>query len=333
MKTFRNSILIASLLAAVIPLAACDATNNNEALSGNHPYYENKVAETPAQQFDSPDAAVKALLDATQAADHPALRAMFGSEVEQLLSGDSAQDAVEFANFAKALSEMCNPVSLGEDKVVLYIGAKNWPFPIPLVRTNGKWHFDTIAGRDEILNRRIGEDELTAISVCRAYVAAQHDYAGVDHNGDGILSYAQRINSTPDRHDGLYWQPVEGEDLSPLGPLVADAQQEGYDTDKPLGRTEPYHGYYFKILKAQGSDAPGGKYNYVINGNMVAGFALVAYPAHWGESGVMTFIVNQNGKVYERNLGEKSADTGAAMTEFNPGQGWSVVAGDGASTQ
>ena len=288
------------------------------------------LAAAPGQRtFASPDDATKALLAATKVKDHAALREIFGPDVEQLLSGDDTQDAVEFDNFAKALSQLCNPVKLDDKKVVFYIGAQNWPFPIPLVRLEDKWFFDTVAGKEEVLNRRIGKDELTAIGVCRTYVAAQHEYAGADRNGDGILNYAQRLNSTPDHHDGLYWEPVEGEDLSPLGPLVTYAHEEGYDADKPVGRTESFHGYLFKILKEQGPDAPGGKYNYVINGNMVAGFALVAYPAHWGESGIMTFIVNQNGKIYQCNLGGKSAELGAAMTVFNPDSQWMVVDGDG----
>ncbi|HTB64345.1 MAG TPA: DUF2950 domain-containing protein [Opitutales bacterium] len=283
----------------------------------------------PAKIFDSPDDAVEALLGATQSGDQAALHDMFGPALDQLLSGDSTQDAVEFSNFAKKLALMCNPVPESDDKVILYIGDQNWPFPIPLVRVDGKWHFDTAAGKEEVLNRRIGEDEITAMSVCLAYVAAQHDYFSLDRDGDGVLSYAQRLNSNPGKHDGLYWEPVEGEDLSPLGPLIANAHEEGYDTDKPIGRTEPFHGYYFKILKEQGADAPGGKYNYVINGYMVAGFALVAYPAHWGESGIMTFIINQNGKIYQSDLGANSATTASAMTVFNPGKNWTALAPDG----
>ena len=238
---------------------------------------------TPARVFDTPADAIKALLAATQAKDHAELHEIFGPDVEQLLSGDPTQDAIEFDNFSKILTQMCNPVAQGDDKVVLYLGAQNWPFPIPLVRAGGHWFFDTAAGREEVLNRRIGEDELTAISVCRTFVLAQHEYASRDRNGDGILTYAQRLNSTPGNHDGLYWEPVEGEVLSPLGPLIANAHEEGYDTDKPVGRTAPFHGYLFKILVAQGPAAPGGKFDYMINHNMLAGFALVAYPAHWGD--------------------------------------------------
>ena len=207
----------------------------------------------------------------------------------------------------------------------LSIGPKNWPMPIPLVRRDGHWFFDTAAGKDEVINRRVGEDELMAIGVCRTYVQAQREYAAEDRDGSGILKYAQRIKSSKGMKDGLYWPVAEGEELSPLGPLVAEIRADGYAGKTADGGAQPFHGYLFKILSAQGSAAPGGSYDYVINGNMVAGFALVAYPAHWGESGIMTFIVNQWGKVYERNLGEDSAAAASAMTEFNPDGDWAAV--------
>ncbi len=287
-------------------------------------------APAPGQNvYASSAEATKALLAAAQAKDQTVLHGIFGPGVDELLSGDATQDAVERANFSKELAEFCNPVSVDENKVVLYIGVENWPLPIPLVRVNGQWFFDTAAGKEEILNRRIGKDELTAIGVCETYVSAQHQYALDDHDGNGVLNYAQRLNSTPGHRDGLYWDPVEGEDLSPFGPLVANAHEEGYDADKPVGRTEAFHGYLFKILKEQGPAAAGGQYSYVINGNMVAGFALVAYPAHWGDSGIMTFMVNQNGKVYQSNLGPDSAKVAAALIAFNPDKNWVVVEGDG----
>jgi hypothetical protein len=325
MKTLRRfgALTIPFLLG--LGLAAC-AQSPVPATTENPPAAMS--SGPPAQLFDSPADAVKALRAATEAKDHAAIRDMFGPAIDQLLSGDDTQDAVEFGNFSAAVDKMCNPVARGDDQVVLYIGEKNWPFPIPLVRANGRWFFDTAAGREEILNRRIGEDELAAISVCRNYLLAQHEYASIDRNDDGILSYAQRLNSTPGNHDGLYWPPVEGEQLSPFGPLVANAHEEGYDADLPVGRTAPFHGYLFKILKEQGPAAVGGKYNYVINGNMVAGFALVAYPAHWGESGIMTFIVNQNGKIFQRNLGGKSTETAAAITVFNPDESWTALDSD-----
>ncbi len=329
MNNFPKFCFTALTLGVGLLLSACSSPPESDAAAARPSANGVSSNPVPEKVFDSPADAIQALLAATEAGDQVALHALFGPAVDQLLSGDPTQDAVEFKNFASKLSLMCNPVSVNDDKVVLYIGDQNWPFPIPLVRANGQWHFDTLAGKEEIINRRIGEDEITAMSVCLAYVAAQHDYATEDHNGDGVLSYAQRLNSTPGNHDGLYWEPIAGEDLSPLGPLVANAHQEGYDTDKPVGRTEPFHGYFFKILKEQGPDAPGGKYNYVINGHMVAGFALVAYPAHWGESGIMTFIINQNGKIYQSNLGPQSAEIASAMTVFNPGKNWTPLAPEG----
>jgi hypothetical protein len=209
----------------------------------------------------------------------------------------------------------------------LEIGADAWPFPIPLVNRGGQWFFDTAAGRAEILRRRIGQDELGAIAVCRAYVEAQREYAGQDRLGDGVLAYAQLLHSSPNRHDGLYWPAQAGEPLSPLGPLVAAAHLEGYHhTSRMLNDQQaPYHGYYFKILTRQGKHAPGGKYDYVINGRMIAGFALVAWPAQWANTGVMTFVVNQQGQVFQRNLGPKTARLAAAMNRYDPDERWAPV--------
>jgi hypothetical protein len=198
--------------------------------------------------------------------------------------------------------------------------------PIPLVRKDGVWFFDTEAGKDEVISRRVGEDELTAIGVCRTYVQAQREYASEDHDASGVLKFAQNLKSAPGARDGLFWAAAPGEEQSPLGPLVAEARAEGYGPKTQEGKPQPFHGYRFKVLTAQGASAPGGAYSYVINGNMVAGFALVAYPAHWGESGVMTFLVSQSGRVLERNLGQDSADIGASMTEFDPDGDWTPVA-------
>jgi len=269
---------------------------------------------------------VKALVAATRAGDHATLDAIFGPEVKDLLSGDPKQDAIEFASFAKSVGQFSQLVQKADDRFVLNLGDQNWPFPIPLVKKNGSWFFDTAAGKDEIVNRRVGEDELIAIGVCQTYVAAQREYAGEDRLGDGVLRYAMKLRSTPGKKDGLYWQATPDEDPSPFGPFIAEVHAEGYGGKTAEGQPQPFHGYRFKILTAQGASAPGGAYSYVINGNMVAGFALVAYPAHWGDSGVMTFVVNQWGKVYERNLGPQSTDIAAAITEFDPTQDWEPVA-------
>ena len=279
-----------------------------------------------ARRFNSPEEAVKALVAATKAGDHSAVDAIFGPGVKGLLSGDPRQDALEFAAFATSVGRLSHLVRQTDDRYVLDIGAQNWPMPIPLVRKDGKWYFDTEAGKDEIVSRRIGEDEITAIGVCRTYVAAQREYATVDHDGSGVLKFAKRIKSSPGSRDGLYWPASAGEQQSPLGPLVAEARSEGYGGKAADGTPQPFHGYRFKILTAQGPAAPGGAYDYVINGNLIAGFALVAYPAHWGESGIMTFIVNQWGKVYECNLGEHSAEIADSLTEFNPDSDWVPVA-------
>jgi hypothetical protein len=287
---------------------------------GAGPLLRADTGASAAQQrrFASPDEAVKALAGATKAGDRAAVDAIFGPESKDLLSGDPKQDALEFAAFAKAIGHFSRLVKKADDRYVIDIGDQDWPMPIPLVRRDGAWLFDTAAGKDEILSRRIGEDELTAIGVCRTYVQAQREYASEDRDASGIFKYALKLRSTPGARDGLYWHATPGEDPSPLGPLVAEARAEGYGGKTPEGEPQPFHGYLFKVLTAQGEAAPGGAYDYVINGNLIAGFALVAYPAHWGESGVMTFIVNQWGKVYQCNLGEKSAEIASAMTDFNP---------------
>jgi hypothetical protein len=286
---------------------------------------DSAVPATAQRTFSSPDEAVKALVAATQAGDRAAVDAIFGPEVKDLLSGDAKQDALEFAAFAKLVGQFSQLARKADDRYVLNLGDQNWPFPIPLVKKGEVWLFDTAAGREEIVNRRIGEDELTAIGVCRTYLAAQREYASEDRAGDGVLRYAQKIKSTPGQKDGLYWKAAPDEDQSPFGPLIAEVHAEGYGGKTAEGEPQPFHGYRFKILTAQGAAAPGGAFDYVINGNLIAGFALVAYPAHWGESGVMTFIVNQWGAVYQRNLGPDSADLAAAMTEFDPDQDWTVV--------
>lgn len=304
-------------LAAVLLLAAAAAAT---------PLHADPAGPAASPRlFGSPEGAMKALVAATQAGDRTAVDAIFGPQAKDLLSGDPKQDSLEFAAFSKLIGQFSRLVQKADDRYVLNVGDQNWPFPIPLVRKAGGWLFDTAAGKEEIVNRRIGEDELTAIGVCQAYLAAQREYASEDRSGDGVLKFAQRIRSTPGRKDGLYWPAAAGEDPSPFGPLIAEIRAEGYGGKTDGGQPQPFYGYHFKILTAQGASAPGGAYNYVINGNLIAGFALVAYPAHWGESGVMTFIVNQWDKVYERNLGAQSAAIGAEMTDFEPDQDWKVV--------
>jgi hypothetical protein len=278
------------------------------------------------QTFDSPQDAVNALVAAATNHDTNALHSIFGTEGQSLVSPDVVQANEAFKMFVQRLVEKTQLATNSDSKVTLEIGADGWPFPIPLVMQGqvNKWFFDTAAGREEILARRVGRDEMGAMDVCNAYVEAQRAYASVDRLGDGVLAYAQFLRSTPGTHDGLFWPTNSGGELSPLGPLVAQARVEGYQrTAKMLNDEQaPYHGYYFKILTRQGKHAPGGKYDYIINGRMIAGFALVAWPAEWGNTGVMTFIVNQQGKVYQKNLGPKTAKIAGAMTTYDPDDTW-----------
>ncbi len=276
------------------------------------------------QTFRSPEEAVNALVIAAKSDDTNVLHAIFGPAGQELVSPDVVQSTEAFKMFVQHLTEKAQLVTNSDSNVTLEIGADGWPFPIPLVKQEGRWFFDTAAGRQEVLARRVGRDELGAIDVCNAYVEAQREYASKDRMGDGVLAYAQFLRSTPKTHDGLFWPTNSGGELSPLGPLIAQARVEGYHRTATMLNDEqaPYHGYYFKILTRQGKHAPGGKYNYVINGRMIAGFALVAWPAEWGNTGVMTFIVNQQGKVYQKNLGSKTAKIAKAMTTYDPDDTW-----------
>jgi len=273
------------------------------------------------QQFDSPEAALTALTNA----------ATNGPVAQELISPDVVQRTEGFNMFVQHLGEKAELVRESDDREILNIGADGWPFPIPLVKgSDGKWFFDTAAGKEEILNRRIGADELGAIDVCHGYVEAQREYAGADRNNDEVLEYAQHLMSTPDTHDGLYWPAHNpGDEESPLGPLVAAARDEGYHRRTGLLTEEqtPYHGYYFRILTRQGKHAPGGKYNYIINGHMIGGFALVAWPAQYGNTGVMTFIVNQRGKVFQKDLGPKTASKAKSITSYDPDETWCAAMG------
>ena len=276
--------------------------------------------------FATPEEAVSALAAATSKADTNALRVIFGPATEDLENPDRVQAANELRAFTTALEQTRRIVRESDSRCVLEVGETFWPFPVPIVTRNGQWFFDTEAGKEELLNRRIGGNELRALQSVRSYVAAQREYAEEDRDGDEVLEYAQKFGSTPGQKDGLYWPlDLDGE-VSPLGPLVAQAQAQGYSrTPRGEGaKPEPFHGYFFKILTAQGKSAPGGKYNYVTNGNMIGGFALVAWPAEYGASGIMTFIVNQQGRVYQKNLGPKTATLAAALTEYNPDKTWTI---------
>jgi hypothetical protein len=283
------------------------------------------AAAVEEQTFDSPNEAVSALVTAAQNDDTNAIHLIFGPAGHELISPDVVQATDEFKMFKERLAELTRLIPNSDSNATLELGVDGWPFPIPLVKQGAQWHFDSAAGKNEIFARRIGRDEMGAIDVCNAYVEAQREYASQDRMGDGVLAYAQFLRSTPGTHDGLFWPTNQpGEELSPLGPLIAQARVEGYHRAAKMLNDEqaPYHGYYFKILTSQGKHAPGGKFKYCINGRMIAGFALVAWPAEWGDTGVMTFIVNQQGKIYQKNLGSKTARIAKAMTIYDPDDTW-----------
>jgi hypothetical protein len=276
--------------------------------------------EVKQKVFGSPEEAMKAIAEAVQAGDVKGVMAILGPEGEDILSsGDEVADKADRERFLKRYQEKVDLVR-DRDRVSVILGNDYFPFAVPIVKKGRGWVFDTKAGREEVLNRRIGRNELAAIQVCLAYVEAQREYASTDRERDGIIQYAQKVMSDPYRRNGLYWEAGEGEIPSPLGPFFAQAAEKGYTKkgDKPI----PYYGYYYKILKGQGMSAPGGAYKYVINGHMVAGFALVAWPAEYNVSGVMTFVVNQNGTVYQKDLGLKTEEVAKAMTLYNPDRTW-----------
>jgi len=281
-------------------------------------------AANSAKVFTTPDEAVTALRNAVTAFDTNALRTIFGPAVEDLENADRVQATNDLNTFAAALVATNRLDKVSDRKMILEVGNDLYPFPVPLVRKDGGWYFDTEEGKDEILTRRIGKNELATLRILRAYVDAQRDYASVDRDGDQVLEYAQKLMSSPGKQDGLYWPPEFDGDRSPLGPLIAYAQGKGYSL--PSGEADaepaPLQGYYYKILTRQGKHAPGGKYNYIINGNMIAGFAMIAWPAEYGESGIMSFIVNQQGRVYQKDLGPNTGKIAQKITEYDPDPTW-----------
>jgi Protein of unknown function (DUF2950) len=282
------------------------------------------ASAAPTQRrFSSVEEATDALIAALRAGDQKALLAILGEEGKRLVSsGDPVADRRMGERFVAAYHEQ-HRLETGGGKVVLVVGRDDFPFAIPIVPDGPWWRFDTAAGEEEILNRRIGRNELNAIQVALAYVDAQREYYARDPDGGGLLHYARAFASSPGKRDGLYWPTNPGEPLSPLGPLVARARAEGYAKRSP--NPIAYWGYYYRILTAQGKDAPGGAYDYLAHGRLMGGFALVAYPAQYGVSGVMTFIVNHDGVVYQKDLGPRTAAIALAMKEFNPDGTWKKV--------
>ena len=280
-----------------------------------------------AKRFSSPEEAAKNLIEAAQDGNSSKISELFGQKYAEILSsGDDVEDKNNREKFLALAKEKSSIETQGENKAILQFGQSDWAFPIPVVKTGDQWAFDPELGMQEILDRRIGRNELSTMAAMKAYVEAQFDYASVDRDGDDVAEYAMKLRSEPGKFDGLYWEAEPGQPESPLGPLFAEAKAEGYLAKKPADqRPTPYHGYYFKILSSQGSSAPGGKYDYVINGNMIAGFALVAFPAKYGSSGVMTFIINHQGKLYQKNSGPKTSEIATALKKYDPDSSWDVV--------
>jgi hypothetical protein len=281
---------------------------------------------TAGQSFASPEEALKALVNAAHDGNSEKISAIFGSKYAQLFSsGDATEDNNNRADFLNMAEEKSSVEMEGADRAILHFGKDDWAFPVPVAKRGEQWQFDAEQGEKEILNRRIGRNELQALGVIQAYVEAQVEYAASDRDGDEVSEFAVKLRSEPGKYDGLFWEAVPGQPESPLGPLVAQAKAEGYSTKSAAGTPTPYHGYLYRILTQQGSHAPGGKYNYIINGNMIAGFGLVAFPAVYGSSGIMTFIVNHQGKIYQKNLGPQTAKTAMAMKRYDPDASWQLA--------
>jgi len=301
-------VTIASLVTALcLSLAACPSS-------------------TPAQkEFASPADAVQSLVTAVKTDNDKELLSILGPEANELISsGDEVADREARKNFLKYYDER-NRIEPEGDEFLLVIGKNDWPFPLPLVKKGDGWVFDSARGKEEILNRRIGENELDTIQVLLAVVDAEREYALQDRDGDGLQEYTQKFRSEPGKKNGLYWEAKEGEEQSPLGELVAKARSEGYSSAGSQQEPAPYHGYYFRILTAQGNNASGGAYGYIVNDKMIGGFAVLAYPAAHGNSGVMTFIVNHDGVVYQKDLGENTEELARAMILYDPDETWVKV--------
>jgi hypothetical protein len=275
------------------------------------------------KKFASPEVAFSALLEATKSNDTKELLSIFGPLGKEIISsGDAVADKEAREHFVRSAGDAVTFSKVDDSTILAVIGKDKWSFPVPLVKFSQEWFFSTEDGREEIINRRIGRNELKAIQVALAYVDGQNEYAGRDRDGDGVLQYARKFVSQTGKKDGLFWEAAPGEEASPLGPLIARATEEGYSFKKKGEKSLPYHGYYFKILKHQGSNAPGGELDYIVDGRMVAGFGLVAYPAEYGVSGIMTLIVNQQGIVHEKDLGPKTEEIAKAMKKYDPDKTW-----------
>ena len=322
----RRALLALTLLALASnrPLPAGAAEPPSAAGTASTPATTPKTSALEPRRFRSAEAAVQALVAALRTGDTKTLLGVLGSEGRGLIvSGDPVGDRQGRERFVEAYDASHRLVAAA-DTAILHIGPDGWPFPIPLVKDEKRWRFDPRRGREEIIARRVGRNELSTMQVCLAYVDAQREYYAQDRDGDGILEYAQRFDSGAGKRDGLYWPTPPAEPPSPLGNLVVSAQAKGYRRSQTAGQT-PFHGYLFRILTGQGPAARDGAYDYVVNGHMIAGFGLVAFPAEYGASGVMTFIVNHDGVVYQKDLGSATGRTASTMHRFDPDATWTTV--------
>jgi len=281
-------------------------------------------ADAAAKQkgFASPEEAVKAFIAAIKANDDKEVIAIFGPEAKDLVSsGDPVRDKQRREKFLQAYDQK-NSLAKEGDKMMLSVGENDWPFPIPLVKKGDQWVFDTKAGKEEVLNRQIGKNELDTIQTMLAIVDAQREYAMTDHDGDGLIEYAEKAWSEPGKKNGLYWETKEGEEPSPLGEMVVKARAEGYSKKGSKSNPVPLHGYYYRLLNKQGKNAAGGAYDYMVKGNQIGGFAVLAFPAKYGVSGVMTFIVNHDGVVFQKDLGRNTEKAAKAIKKFDPDKTW-----------
>jgi hypothetical protein len=283
------------------------------------------AAKMTQRTFASPDKAFSMLIAAVKSGDARQLAAIFGPQGKDIFPADEEANARARERFTRAYDEKHRLENIGTNKIVLHVGDNDWPWPVPVVKTGNRWHFDTEAGIKEIIARRIGKNEISTVQVCLAYVDSQLEYAR-EHRVDGMGEYAQQLASDPGKKNGLCWNSKDGEKPSLLGPLVAGAcKTEMKSMMRPEMELSPYHGYYYNILKSQGKDAPGGAYDYVVDGKMIGGFALVAYPAVYGSSGITTFIVSKDGIVYQKDLGKDTEKIAESMDSYNPDPTWKKV--------
>ena len=309
--------IAASLISAGILLWACAGSDSKPSVQAS-----TQPSTQPTQiTFKSPEEAVHAVVDALRANDTPRLQAILGPGADQVLSsGDDVADQQNKQKFLDLYDAKSQIVIGADGSATLNVGPDDWPMPIPIVNDGGAWHFDTPGGLDEMLNRRIGKNELATIQVCEAIVDAQEDYVNENPTGSSVPEYAQKFQSDPGKKNGLYWPTDASETPSPLGPLVVAAADQGYSLGVPPGT--PYHGYMYRMLKAQGPNAPGGEMDYVVDGKMIGGFAAIAFPAQYGNSGIMTFIVNYQGTVYQKDLGDDTESIAKAITTYDPDDTW-----------